>query len=59
MSRLKVYPGTLGNHPCSITIKNKKKNIGEFPMIALLIIFGVVSLFSILAFFIALLALAK
>lgn len=59
MSRLKVYPGTLGSHPCSITIKNKKKDGTEFPMVALLIIFGVVSLFSIMAFFIALLALTK
>jgi hypothetical protein len=58
MSRLKVYPGTLGRHPY-ITVKNKKKSGGEFPMVALLIIFGVVSLFSIMAFFIALLALAK
>lgn len=59
MSRLKVYPGTLGSHPCSITIKNKKRNAAGLPMVALLIIFGVITLFSMLAFFISLLALAK
>lgn len=52
MSCFHVYPGNAGYHP-------KKKTNGQIPLLALLVIFGVVSLFSILAFFIALLALAK
>lgn len=56
MSRFKVYPGTLGRHP-QVTIKTKKS--GQVPLLALLVIFGVVSLFSIMAFFLAILALQK
>lgn len=56
MPRLRVYPGTLGRHP-QIEIKNKKS--GQVPLLALLVIFGVVSLFSIMAFFMAILALQK
>lgn len=53
MSRLRIYPGTCGCSP------QRKKSHGTIPMMALLIIFGVITLFSMLAFFISLLALAK
>ena len=53
MSCFRVYPGTGGHYP-----KSKKKG-NSIPLLALMVIFGVISLFSILAFFIALLALIK
>ena len=53
MSCYHIYPGNAGHHP------KKKKSNGHIPLLALLVIFGVISLFSILAFFIALLALTK
>lgn len=55
MSCINIYPGNAGHHPK----KSKKKSDGQIPLLALLVIFGVISLFSILAFFIALLALTK
>ena len=55
MPALRVYPGTCGYHSKS----KKKKSNGQIPLLALLVIFGVISLFSILAFFLALLALTK
>ncbi|MBQ9088635.1 MAG: hypothetical protein IJY46_07635 [Lentisphaeria bacterium] len=53
---IKIHPGTYNSH--HVRVRKEKKN-GQIPLLALLVIFGAISLFSIMAFFLAILALAK